>query len=145
MKKIMMMFALVVGMMATVACSKWVEGSENGKLDGNWQLVAVDTIGGNTKDMQAERRFLAVQGSILQLNDANSGATYIFRFDYSDGKLSLSDARGNDRENGDPVLSDASPLMPFGINALTETFDIALDGSRMTLTGDHLVLHFRRF
>lgn len=129
------------------ACGDLIEGSGNGKLDGNWHLTAVDTLatGGRTV-MSADRKFLAVQGRLLVMSDGDETTQLMFRFSYADGRLSISDARLNDRELGDPAVTDVSLLQPYGISSLTETFDVDFPRSgRMTLTGPLLRLTFERF
>lgn len=146
MRKILTAICLFVVLSISTSCGKWFETSDNGKLDGNWHLMSVDTIGGGTADLSSLHRFMAVQGSILQLRDNDAYSRYLFRFSQSEGRLSIYDARVLDREVDDSLVTDVSVLAPFGINRLEETFSIEFDGGgKMKLTGDHLRLNFRKF
>lgn len=145
MKKILATLILPLGLALLQACGGWVETSDNGPLDGYWQLTAVDTLGGGTADLRQSGRFMAVQGSVIQMYATREGMIYDFRFDYRDGRLTFSDPRLDRREEGDPAVTDVTLLQPFGIQALTETFAVSISGSRMTLTGSRLVVRLRRF
>lgn len=130
------------------SCGKFeLETSDNGKLDGNWHLVAVDTLAtGISSDMSNDYVFWSVQGKLLQVvNSDNIGLMYIFRFEYKDNKLTLYDARRNWREEYDPVVEDASILTQFGINSLNEEFNIeTLKSRHMVLKNNTLRLHFKK-
>ena len=68
---------------------------------------------------------------------------FIFRYEHSGNTLSLSDARSNDREKGDPAVENVDPLRQYGINELHETFNVeALDRSKMQLKSNTLRLFF---
>ena len=119
----------------------------NGKLDGMWHLVSVDTLltDGRT-DMSGERIYWSVQQRLLLAEDKSGQyANVLFRFKHSDGKLRLFDPYFYDRENGDKPITDVFMLTFFGINSLDETFTIeSLDGSRMVLCSPELRLSFRK-
>ncbi len=140
-----MYFALLT-IFGLVSCGDLLETSNNGKLDGNWQLVTIDTLEtGGQLDMVEDRKFYAVQGTIFQAYDVDESIQYIFRFTYVDNHLSLSDARINERTQGDPTVTDLALLQPFGINKVEESFTVELSGSRMILTSNQLRLTFRKF
>ena len=147
MKKIVLACSLVLAVMGLVSCGDLVETSSNGKLDGMWHLTRIDTLEtGGGMDVAEDRKYLAVQGSILQVHDADEPEKYMFRFSHADGKLTLSDARLNDRRLGDPVVTDATLLMPYGINSLNETFVVEkLTRKRMVLVSDVLRLSYIKF
>ncbi|MGI6243585.1 MAG: lipocalin-like domain-containing protein [Prevotella sp.] len=147
MKKIVLVFSLLLAVMGFVSCGDWVETSGNGKLDGMWQLIRIDTLATESGvDMAEDRKYLAVQGKILEVHDADESGKYMFRFSYTEGRLSLSDARSNDRESDDPKVTDVSVLAPYGINSLNETFDVEkLTGSKLVLVSDVLRLTYRKF
>lgn len=131
--------------MLSASCE--LETSDNGKLDGYWHLETVDTIAtGGHNDVSSRHIFWAVQGKILQLYNTDTTTTYVFRFEHTGGKLSLSDARRDYREQNDPVVTDVSVLAPFGVNSLEESFTVEqLTGSRLTLVSEALRLKFRKF
>lgn len=92
---------LLLAALNVAACGDLIETTDNGRLGGNWLLTTVDTLAtGGVADVHTDRKFMAVEGGILQLRDADEGKQYIFRYSYVDDKLTLSDARVNDRERG---------------------------------------------
>lgn len=147
MKKIILVCSLCMAVMGLVSCGDLIETSDNGRLDGLWHLTRIDTLEtGRGVDMAEDRKYLAVQGSILEVHDADEGERYIFRFSHADGKLALSDARRNDRRHGDPEVADVAVLTPYGINRLSETFKVEnLTGSRLVLVSSTLRLIYRKF
>lgn len=147
MKKLILVCSLCMAVMGLVSCGDLIETSDNGKLDGMWHLTRIDTLEtGGGMDVAEDRKYLAVQGSILQVHDADEPEKYMFRFSHADGKLTLSDARLNDRRLGDPVVTDATLLMPYGINSLNETFVVEkLTRKRMVLVSDVLRLSYIKF
>jgi hypothetical protein len=126
--------------------------SDNGLLDGFWQMTAVDTIGGQSADMRQSRVFWCIQGDVLQMRRMN-GVLYeekqgivAFRFEQSDNTLTVSEPVVCDRANSDSLLTDISIVTPYGVNSLKESFQVLrLDGSAMTLESAELRLHFRRY
>lgn len=143
---------LIATLVATVltclgACGGWLESSDNGKLDGYWKLTRIDTLAtGHLLDLSKQSKFLAVQGKILMLTDRGDGSQFVFQFSRTDSVLSVYDARLNNREVGDTLLTDAEALRPFGFNNLKERFIIEkLSGSRLVLSDGLLRLSFTKF
>lgn len=146
MKKSFLLLAACLVM--AVSCGDLFETSGNGDLDGYWQLSQVDTLqNGASADMTGSKVFWAVQGKFLDIIDTHRGNYgYMFRFQHTADSLLLSDARVNQRELFDSLLTDVSPLRPLGVNNLAEHFLVEqLTGSRMVLRGKVLRLHFRKF
>lgn len=146
MKKI---FLLAASLVLATSCGDLIETSDNGNLDGYWQLAQVDTLAtGVTADMTDSKVFWGVQGKFLNVLDTHEAPSYcyMFRFQHTADSLWLSDARVNNREVSDTLLTDVSPLRPLGINELDEHFLVErLSGSRMVLRGKMIRLHFRKF
>lgn len=147
MKKIVTALALLLATMGVASCGDLLESSGNGKLDGMWQFVRIDTLAtGGYADVAEDRKYLSVQGSVLTLRDADAYTIYMFRFVQGEGQLGLSDARYNNREENDPRVTDVEELRPYGLGALETTLRIEkLNGRSMILTTDSLRLSFRRF
>ena len=128
-----------------------IEHSENGKLDGYWHLVQVDTLStGGSLNLRQERFFWIVQGTVFQLFSPDlsdgRGQRYVSHFSYENEKLSFQQFYYDRREEGDPILERVDLLQPFGINKLAgESFNIEeLTGGSMTLNGDELRLVFKK-
>lgn len=139
---------LVPALLAAVLVSSCeIEMSGNGKLDGMWHLVSVDTLStSGVRDMSEERIYWSFQNRLLELDD-KSGVNHsvLYRFELSDGILNLRDPYIYDRENGDKPLTNIIMLVPFGINELEENFTVeGLGHGKMVLRSEYLRLKFRK-
>lgn len=124
--------------------------SDNGDLDGFWQLCSVDTLAtGQTVDMRQSQVSWAVQGSLLETRIAEGieiGTNVVFRFEHHPDSLWLYAPYLIDRDQGDIQVADVTVLRPFGINELEERFGILqLDGDALILQSKQLRLHFRKY
>lgn len=139
---------LLIGLvMACVCTSCTLETSDNGRLDGFWHLVKVDTVStGGTLDLNGERLFWAFQGTLLDNRDADGHFDgCISHFEYAGDSIFILDSYLNSRVDGDPALEDAAALMPYGINEIGEHFYVQqLESDRMTLRSETLILRFRK-
>ena len=144
MKRILLAFPLL-SLLSLGSCD--LEMSDNGKLDGYWQLARVDTIGGGGCDMVSSRIFWSVQLHLLQLSDhSGRNSTYLLRFNQSDTHLRVYEPYLSARNEGDQPLSDAVVLQPYGIQSLDETFEIVrLDNNSLELESSLLLLTFNRY
>ena len=71
MKKTFLFLAICLAMtMAATSCSDFIETSDNGDLDGYWQLSQVDTLANGVQvDMTSSKVFWGVQGKFLTMLD----------------------------------------------------------------------------
>lgn len=123
------------------------ETSDNGDLDGFWHLERVDTLStGGSCDMSERLVFWSVQMDLMNVADYKNNVNgYIMRFDHTGSLFRIYEPYVNDRMEEDPKVEDVQLLVPFGINALDETFTInRLTGSDMTLSTDELRLYFHK-
>ena len=144
MKRILLTLPLL-GLLSFSSCD--LEMSDNGKLDGYWQLARIDTIGGGGCDMVPSRIFWSVQLHLLQLSDhSGRNSTYLLRFEQGDTHLRVYDPYLSARNEGDKPLDDAAVLQPYGIQSLDELFVIeGLDNKNLTLKSSLLRLQFNRY
>lgn len=144
MKRILLTLPLF-GLLSFSSCD--LEMSDNGKLDGFWQLARIDTIGGGGCDMVPSRIFWSVQLHLLQLSDhSGRNSTYLLRFEQGDTHLRVYDPYLSARNEGDKPLDDAAVLQPYGIQSLDELFVIeGLDNKNLTLKSSLLRLQFNRY
>lgn len=121
--------------------------SDNGDLDGFWQLAQIDTIDGGVCDMVPRRIFWSVQTDLLQVSDLNyQHDEYIFRFEYKADALRLFDPYLVDHAGSDEAVGDAESLRMYGINALDESFFVErIDKKQMRLRSQSLRLYFNRY
>ena len=147
MKKLLYLSVICVlfGVSLCTSCS--IETSDNGKLDGFWQLQQVDTIlTGGVTDMRDSMQFWAVQNDLLEIHERISDWQIAFRFEHTGDSLILSNPCYDIREESDVIVDDPTPLNRFGIYHLREPFYVArLSSSRMELKSDRLVMKFRRY
>lgn len=122
-----------------VSCS--LETSDNGKLDGFWRLVSIDTIA-TQGTLNTENKYWAFQYNLLCIQNQNYH--YLLRFKHTDDSLIVSEpykATGL----GDTLLKTADSLKPFGINSTEEHFKVVyLSSQRMELESQTLKLKFRK-
>ena len=126
-----------------------LETSNNGDLDGFWQLTQLDTIAtGGVTDMREKNAFWAVQMHFLEIKNA-SGYIYgnvLFRFEHNRDSLIIFSPRYNNRNAGDPEITDPKELNEYGIYHLRESFFVGrLNGDYMDLQSDRFRFHFRRY
>lgn len=145
----MMKRLLYIIITGTMLASCTLETSNNGKLDGFWQLTQLDTIStGGITDMRENNAFWSVQMHLLEVREpsGNSYKNVIFRFERKGDSLIISQPRYNDRRNGDPEITDPSLLHQHGIYRLREGFFVGrLDNSYMDLQSDRFRFHFRKY
>lgn len=142
-KSLFIIITIAIGLLS--ACE--IDTSDNGDFDGLWHMEQVDTIDtGGRLNISQERRFWAVQNKLLNVRDNDKdNAGYLMRFVNADGKIVVYEPYTNTREEGDIMLTDPTPLAPYGINALRDTFFIdRLNGSHMTLRSKKVVLTFNK-
>lgn len=150
MKRHILFFIIGVVCLMMSACD--MHHSDNGALDGFWQMTLVDTIGGRSADMRQSRVFWCIQGDMLQMRrmdgvlfEQNQGIV-AFRFELNGNTLTVSEPVVCDRMISDSILTDIKTVNPYGVNNLIEAFQVLrLDGSSMTLESSKLRLYFRKY
>lgn len=140
------LYILGMGLMMA-ACD--LERSDNGDLDGMWQLRSVDSLNGRSADMRVPCISWSFQGDILETRKTPGNGVkddIIFRFSHHGDSLKLMSPFFNDRDNGDVEVEDVDDLCRFGINELEEGFKVLqLSSGSMSLQSESLRLHFRKY
>lgn len=138
MKKSAILFILAT-ILSLSSCDKL---PMNGKLDGMWQLIQIDTKEGSNHDVKEQRLYYSVQLKLITLRGM-SGSKYILgRFEHSDNTLSLFDFR----TGGDEKPCVLSDLEPYGLYSLEPKFEVVkLTGKEMILKSEESTLYFRKF
>lgn len=126
MKKLLYM---LMATLLIVACE--FETSDNGDLDGLWQLTTRDSIAsGTSTDVHVSGEYWAVQVRLLQIRGGRHSGYY--RFCHADGHLRLYPSRlDNDGRQDTTILYDYHV--------------VNLNGSRMVLQDDTVRLSFRKY
>lgn len=137
--------ALIVSSLFTlIGCD--IEMSDNGDLDGLWQLRSVDTLStGASGDMRESGVYWAFQFDLMEAQMVNEDGIF-FRFTLTADSLLLYDPYIDERDSSDIALTDPTILYPYGIHALDEGFAVlSLSSSAMQLQCDELRLTFRKY
>ena len=121
--------------------------SDNGDLDGYWQLTQMDTLANNRSgDMRSSRIFWAVQGKMLEMRCERVYYIINYHFSHENGQLRLFEPIISVREISDSTVTDPATLHFYGITRLEEVLDVQqLDADRMTLQSDLYRFHFRKY
>ena len=141
-------FALLALLMS--ACVEF-HTSENGKLDGFWQLTQVDTLeNGISEDMTQRMIFWSVQSKLLLMQDRHDMThAYLgiyFHFEHEGDKLCVYDPTIDNRLISDSVVTEVRMLSFYGVYHLREEFRVLrLESTKMTLENERLRMHFRKF
>lgn len=142
MKKITFLFA---AFLLLTSCE--IEFSNNGKLDGFWQLIAVDTLATqHTSDLKTSGRTWAFQGRLLEMRDTKGGYSDLyFSFEHRGDSLFLDSPYLSDRDVDDIKITDVNIVRPYGVNGLKERFEIeSLSNNKLILRSKTLRLMLRK-
>ena len=142
MKQITFLFA---ALLLLTSCE--IEFSNNGKLDGFWQLIAVDTLATqHTSDLKTSGRTWAFQGRLLEMRDTKGGYSDLyFSFEHRGDSLFLDSPYLSDRDVDDIKITDINIVRPYGVNGLKEGFEIeSLSNNKLILRSKTLRLLFKK-
>ena len=142
MKKITFLFA---AFLLLTSCE--IEFSNNGKLDGFWQLIAVDTLATqHTSDLKTSGRTWAFQGRLLEMRDTKGGYSDLyFSFEHRGDSHFLDSPYLSDRDVDDIKITDVNIVRPYGVNGLKEGFEIeSLSNNKLILRSKTLRLMLRK-
>lgn len=137
---------LLLAVLMFTACE--LHYSDNGTLDGYWQLSQMDTLSTNrSADMRSRLLFWGVQHDMLEICDNQTlNGSIIFRFHHHGDTLILSQPIANIRDISDSIVTNPQTVQAMGLRALTDTFRIeALGSERMILNNTSYRFHFRRY
>ena len=144
MRKLLYIFTMLL-MLA--ACD--IHTSNNGNLDGYWQLRSVDTLSsGMSCDMRDSMLFWSFQGNLLHVRDNKEEKLdkVFMRFTLSDKVMTLTNPIIDLRDSSDLVLTDTTFLCHYGIHDMPETLKVVtLNSSTMILENRVLRLNFRKY
>lgn len=122
--------------------------SDNGDLDGLWQLRVIEDLStGVVTDGRDDDVTWAFQGNLLSTR--NKRTELLFRFNHAGNTLVLSNPYFSGRFTSllnDTLITDVSQLADFKIYRLEEHFEILqLDGDNMCLQSDRVRMSFRKY
>ena len=139
-------YTLLAVIFMLTACD--FEVSDNGDLDGYWQLKQQDTLAtGGTTDMRNSGYYWAIQVNLLEIRDVQAHQlNVLFRFEHKDSKLRLYNPIADNRNISDSLIASPVTLEPYGLQDIDETFDIIeLNSDKMVLENACYRYHFRKY
>ena len=137
---------LLIFMASVLVTACHLEVSPSGDLYGYWHLVTVDTLQGTSADFSREKVFWGVENRLVQIFD-RSGAypTLVMNFERSGDSLFLQKPFLDDRNNGDPEVSDPEVLSFYGLGRESSHFKVEhLTNDKMILSNNRFHYHFRK-
>lgn len=139
---------IAIGTLLLLIACDW-ESSDNGNLDGFWQMTDVDTLAtGEHENVKEKALTWSFQGRIMEVRQATHKGTpiYIFKFSHEGDILKTYNPYLNDRDKEDPIVEDVKDIEPFGFTALSQQFNVLkLTSSRLILQSPTLRLTFRKY
>ena len=135
----------ITGCLLLTSCG--IEFSDNGKLDGFWQLMSADTLTNqHTLDLKTSGRTWAFQGRLLEMRDTKGVCSDLyFSFEHRGDSLFLDSPYLSDRNVDDIKITDVNIVRPYGVNGLKEGFEIeSLSNNKLILRSKTLRLLFKK-
>lgn len=139
---------LYILLASTLLTACELETSNNGNLDGNWQLRQMDNLStGDITDMSHSYIYWAFENKLMQLRDIDDGNLKIlYRFDRQGNNLTIHDPYLVVTKDELEPITNTEILLPFGITAPEDLFIIEkLNGKHFTIKNELYRLHFRRY
>lgn len=153
MRKMRNFSLITIFLLLLTGCS--IETSDNGVLDGRWQLMEINYFDGSNRKVETKEQliFWDIQYKLISIHSM-SGKLHdslteesLCWFNYTKDSLKLSDFYRHFRE-ADQKIDD--PLTTYfqktGINGIKANFAVLhLDSKSMLLQSDYAKLSFRKF
>lgn len=141
MKKIIFLLTILLSLSS---CS--VEMTNNGDLDGFWQMYEMQVDGGEIKDMRNTGNTMGVNFNIMSFREGGNYDCIYCRFDNDGTYLRIYDFRVGKHDITDLPVEDPSTLNVFGIFSLDEKFKIeTMTSSSMILRSERALLKLRKY
>lgn len=123
-----------------------IEMSDNGNLDGLWQMTEMQETGKEAIDMRETGTIWGFQFRLLELRNKSNQYGFLCRFEHKDGHLRVYEPYDQKHDESDDPVTDATILNPFGLYTTSEDFQIeALTSSNLTIKSDKVRLKFRKY
>lgn len=131
--------------MSMISCE--VNTSDNGPLDGLWQVTQIELQNGcSGKGMRTLPMYWAFQGNLMEIRQKTDGGGIFFRFANISKTLSLYEPVKNLRDSGDIKITDPIDLHQYGIYHMKENLRILhLSDESMILQSDSIQFTFRKY
>lgn len=137
---------LYIALMVFLFASCEFEMSDNGDLDGLWQMTEMQETGKEAVDMRETGITWGFNFKLLEIRDKSMGYGYLCRFEHKDGHLRVYEPREQKHMEYDRLITDPVILNPLGLYTTDEDFQIeALTSSCMILVSEKTRLKFRKY
>jgi len=142
------LYIYIIGvMLLMVGCD--VESSDNGNLDGFWQMTTkTDKYAKcGAVDMRDSGLTWSFQGKLLELRDVNDRQKdIVLSFDHAGNTLRVYNPYIVERDSDDIKISDPMMLLPYGVFNTDEKYDVVeLKSDKMVLESERFLLKFRKY
>ena len=142
------LYIYIIGvMLLMVGCD--VESSDNGNLDGFWQMTTkTDKYAKcGAVDMRDSGLTWSFQGKLLELRDVNDRQkNIVLSFDHAGNTLRVYNPYIVERDSDDIKISDPMMLLPYGVFNTDEKYDVVeLKSDKMVLESERFLLKFRKY
>ena len=142
------LYIYIIGvMLLMVGCD--VESSDNGNLDGFWQMTSkTDKYAKcGAVDMRDSGLTWSFQGKLLELRDVNDRQKdIVLSFEHDGNTLRVYNPYIVERDSDDIKVSDPMLLLPYGIFSLDEKCNVVeLKNDKMVLENERFLLKFRKY
>ena len=138
-------FAMLLSL-TLISCD--LDTSSNGKLDGYWRVVSIDTVEtGGTMHLDDRLIFWAVQNKLLQFYDRElKTRSYILRFEKINSKWRLYEPRYHKAQSEDIDVENPEAMKIYGMWNTDQTYEIlSLGSDKMILESEGIRLNFKRY
>lgn len=136
---------LIAALVLTITSCE-IEMSNNGDLDGLWQMTEMKIDDNPVKDMRNTGTVIGVQFRLMNIRNSVGGNDLYCRFVHEGNTLRIYDFRIRIHDVSDLPVEDVSMLSEYGIFSLDETFKIeTLSESYMVLRSSRSLLKFRKY
>lgn len=135
----------IIGILASMT-SCTIVTSDNGDLDGLWQLTIKENLQtGTVTDMREKSVSWAFQGSLIQMNSLVVEEV-TGQFIHTDDYLKVWNLNQFSHQDGDTKIENVKKLHQFGVYQLEPTFKVLeLDKKTLQLQCDSIRLNFRKY
>ena len=142
------LYIYIIGvMLLMVGCD--VESSDNGNLDGFWQMTSkTDKYAKcGAVDMRDSGLTWSFQGKLLELRDVNDRQKdIVLSFEHDGNTLRVYNPYIVERDSDDIKVSDPMLLLPYGIFSIDEKCNVVeLKSDKMVLENERFLLKFRKY
>lgn len=142
--RILLLTTIVLSTLMLGACD--LRMSNNGHLDGFWQLMTVAEGGAEAVDVHEQRIFWCVEFDLLEVYNTRNSYKYLFRFDRKGNTLAIHDPYLDMHLQGSFPVTDPKDMYHVYIRHLSEHYNVErLDGKAMILSNDSIRMTFRRY